>query len=882
MGVLRNSKALKLSILFVTMMTLIIFSINTYLFFRVWEKTFDSIIPYERLENFTHQFNLYKAIQTRGYKNSKDNINIDLSAEDLKVFQSYYYESIFGLGYLDDASNEWRKSSITLPEKNEQKIQIKIHGTSTTPVRKSLSFINSLRYRYLNKIDSNDLDISRGGYAFKIKIKSEDEYYDGARRLNLLSPEDDWSPSTNTINKYIQSLGVISSAGELKNLFINGREIGPYLVIENIGKELLERNYQITNYAILKVNDDWNKGFYVPHISSTDYSSYDLEQSGEMGTIPIAQTAFKNLMLALDKRDIQSIRSYVDIENIAKIAALLNLTGTIHPVSGDNVKYIFDIATGRFKLSYRLEGKVYPLQSYAPSKFNNQNFHGPKNNKLIEILLKERWFLNKRDKYLSVILNDQQKIIQMIENDLLRQSTLLNSSRFPTNQLIHVSKKDIRYIKSNLNVIKNYLNYVKIYITQYRKINNKIQLQILHDSHTPSYLESISTCSNETIKVDPPLVLDVPSYSLEDNYIDINSSINFDTNVDCIKSIEVTKGLKKEKISNQHIYFNHAAEISFIDQSGLNQFGEGLTKHSSNSKKILFTLSEGDYVLSENVVFPAKSSIVFSPGVKIFLHPDVSILIRGPFIANGKDSKKITIKRYESDPFGTFAILGDSSFKPEVYLNHFELSGGSEAILNGVYFSSQMSIHHGNVKINFSKFEESFSDDGLNIKFSPVTIKNSIFQNNTADQIDLDYSDGEVVNNIFNFTKQNPQDYITDGLDISGSKVFIANNIFKNMTDKGISIGEQANVIVFSNRISQNNNGIAVKDGSEMCLVSNEVFDNKIDINSYIKKKMYQLPSLFVDASEDLKLNISKIEDALSSEIPSECKDKIDSITVLK
>ena len=102
------------------------------------------------------------------------------------------------------------------------------------------------------------------------------------------------------------------------------------------------------------------------------------------------------------------------------------------------------------------------------------------------------------------------------------------------------------------------------------------------------------------------------------------------------------------------------------------------------------------------------------------------------------------------------------------------------------------------------------------------------------------------------------------------------------MTDKGISIGEQANVIVFSNRISQNNNGIAVKDGSEMCLVSNEVFDNKIDINSYIKKKMYQLPSLFVDASEDLKLNITKIEDTLSSEIPSECKDKIDSITVLK
>jgi parallel beta-helix repeat protein len=468
----------------------------------------------------------------------------------------------------------------------------------------------------------------------------------------------------------------------------------------------------------------------------------------------------------------------------------------------------------------------------------------------------------------------------MIEGDLLKQANLLNSSRFPTNQLVHVSKKDIRYIKSNLNVIKNYLNYTKIYISQYRKINDEIQLQILHDSNTPSYLESILTCSDETIEVDPPLELNVPSYSLKDNYININSSINFDTKIDCIESIEVTKGSKKEKISNQHIYFNQAAEISFIDQSGLSQFGDGLTKYSSEDQEILFILSEGDYVLSENVIFPAQSSVTFNPGVNIFLHPNISILIKGSFVANGKDYKKISIKRYKSDPFGTFAVLGNSSFKPEVDLNYFELSGGSEAILNGVYFSSQMSIHHGNVNINFSKFEESFSDDGLNIKFSPVIIKNSIFQNNTADQIDLDYSDGEVVNNIFNFTKQNSQDFITDGLDISGSKVLIVNNSFKNMTDKGISIGEQANVILFNNKIFRNNNGIAVKDGSKMCFVSNEIFNNKIDINSYIKKKMYQLPSLFVDTTKDLKLNITNFDDTLSSDIPAECKDKIDSIKV--
>jgi hypothetical protein len=43
---------------------------------------------------------------------------------------------------------------------------------------------------------------------------------------------------------------------------------------------------------------------------------------------------------------------------------------------------------------------------------------------------------------------------------------------------------------------------------------------------------------------------------------------------------------------------------------------------------------------------------------------------------------------------------------------------------------------------------------------------------------------------------------------------------------------------------------------------------------------MYQLPSLFVDTTKDLKLNITNFDDTLSSDIPAECKDKIDSIKV--
>ena len=50
-----------------------------------------------------------------------------------------------------------------------------------------------------------------------------------------------------------------------------------------------------------------------------------------------------------------------------------------------------------------------------------------------------------------------------------------------------------------------------------------------------------------------------------------------------------------------------------------------------------------------------------------------------------------------------------------------------------------MSIHAANVFINNSNFINSKSDDGINIKFSEVEIKNSKFINNVGDGIDLDY-----------------------------------------------------------------------------------------------------------------------------------------------
>ena len=74
------------------------------------------------------------------------------------------------------------------------------------------------------------------------------------------------------------------------------------------------------------------------------------------------------------------------------------------------------------------------------------------------------------------------------------------------------------------------------------------------------------------------------------------------------------------------------------------------------------------------------------------------------------------------------------------------------------------------------------------------------------------------------------------------------------MTDKGLSIGEKSQANIFNNVIEGNNIGIAIKDGSNVCLKNNNFIKNGNNTSIYIKKNMYSKPSLFTDVeNEELK-----------------------------
>jgi len=844
-----------------------------YIFYKNYEQKYPFLPSLEFIDRGFNEVNLPKAMIKRGGVQDINSINLSLSYQDLTTFRDYYYNSINNEGYLPDIGNDWRKAKINFPNNDELRIKIKLHGTSASPIKNSIGFINSVKYRIKNSLSNTEefpkkyIDITKGGYAFKVKLR-DDEVYQGISRMNLLAPADDWTIVGNALNKYMSSIGIITTYGTFYNIFANGSDIGLYLGIENISKSILERNFQITNYAILKNVDDWNKAWGPGHTSPTEFNSGDIEQSGEPLTQKIALYQLNRLFQAMSDSDYDTIKTIIDIEYFAKVYAGIILTGDAHPLFGDNTRYIYDFSTGVFKVAYRLEGAPNEVSGLNSKELKQLKFKHYEPHKLFVMLSSQDWFIDATYNYLEKIYSDTDKIVNLINKEKEIYKAIAAKSRFPTNHHNYKYYDDLKAVNSNLQLIETIatkrdsfnlyqdshtskpifdFRYAKVYFTVIKNLDNEYTLKVLNDSLSELTLISVENCAGKKYHFKEKLNIRPSKYHKNSGLIINTNDSDYKIPFMCLKDAHIINNKLKEKIDSKHIYFNYSESFAILQESGINQLGLNFKKLiDAKSNSVTYSLKKGSYFIKEDLILPKGAKLILDPGVNISLSDGISILVRGDLYAKGTAIDPIIIKNLNALPYGTFAVKGTTLNPSKVIVENFFLEGGSESIIDGTYFSSQFSIHIGDVMINKSVFSNSFSDDGVNIKKGKVEITNSRFINNSADQIDLDFVSGNVSNNVFTYSKKNDE-VSTDGLDVSGSVLNIMNNKFTNMSDKGLSIGEKSKVSIFNNSFKNNNIGIALKDGSEACLKENSLTKNVNDISRYIKKNMYLEPVLYID-----------------------------------
>ena len=260
-----------------------------------------------------------------------------------------------------------------------------------------------------------------------------------------------------------------------------------------------------------------------------------------------------------------------------------------------------------------------------------------------------------------------------------------------------------------------------------------------------------------------------------------------------------------------------------------------LNIHQTDPGELL--LRRGAYRLHDHLILPPGYDLRIESGADLQLGAGVVLLVQGGLHISGSADQPVTIRSIEpGQPFGSVAVVGDGSQRTDV--TYLELSGGSDAWLDGAHFAGALSIHYQDrVSVSHATIRDNQGADGLSIKYAAGAVSDSSFTGNRDDQIDLEYFDGIVRDSRFESAASG--DPNGDGLDLRGSRVVVVNNEFTGAADKAASVGEQSEALFVSNRVGHSAIGVAVKDLSTAYLYDNRFEENGRDVRADMKKPFF-------------------------------------------
>ena len=721
-----------------------------------------------------------------------------------------------GLPYSSDRNKVWVKAKLDFNH-TKYKIKLSFQGTD------SINFRNDKK-------------------SLSIKF-SKKKLFNHSRRLGLRIVEEASIPTifSYKLQEWLNGFKVNSYFVRIK---INGIDQGLYLLEEKLQKSLLEKN-NLAGVDVIKPLSEWDTQYGATHeipfnwnLANTKLSNISKKDVGQY-------VQFEKLYRC---KSYKCMKQYIDEKRLVDEEALRILFSSFHAIVGDNQKLLYNTATARMWIYFRTEDELERLPYFFDSEMYGAN--EKYKNLFIYYLGFSDEFRVKRDKVLWKFVKHRDKIVDLYDKiynknigAILADSNHYTNGRFIENE----SLKKRSNLIANLDILKKYLSYNRVFSYVKFLTPKSFEFVVSADSNSPLKIKDIKfdytgdknitiTYKNKTIHT---------TFDKLNNYfLDKNFMLKFDKNY---KPIE----------NRHHFIIKTDANITGYKVVFVNDITKKIVpKHHNFTKFIKYTpfiKNEGDKVLDGYYEFNKThyfNNLTIKAGSVIKLAPKVSILSNNLTILGTKEKKVVIGNLVKNKPFGVIGVRGYTT--NIVKIDNLELYGGKDAVLNGSYYSGGLSIYNSKkVIVKNSFIHDNSADDGMNIKYSQIYLENNIFNGNKADQVDLDICKGVIKNNKFIKTSIKNSIHIEyddngDGLDLSGSKVVVVDNLFNGFLDKGISVGENTKLLVYKNRFINNRSAITAKDTSKVYFTQNFYKDNKINIEMYQKKQIFGYPNVFV------------------------------------
>tara|TARA_Y100000031_G_scaffold77395_2_gene85229 strand:+ start:2091 stop:4844 length:2754 start_codon:yes stop_codon:yes gene_type:complete len=727
-----------------------------------------------------------------------------------------------------NSTKQWVEGSLLNANGNLQKIQIRYRGD------------NPQNWLYEKK---------------HLRIKTrKNEMHERRRYYEYTGFDLEVFPLNNIANR----MGILTNNSKLVELFINGQSNGIFMQDERFDENFLRRNeimpinlYKGENHNTesrigIDKNLYNNPGLWV---KTAIFNQKDVDDKSDL-------EKFLSTLQSAEVRneDFNELFNYIDIDTWANYASFLILAQSYQADHFHNVRIAID----------PWNGFVYPiLQDPHPVAIDPKVYTSEySTDDLLSLLNRSSLFIDRKYKKLfdytvnSKVLSDEIIYLNKIYKDFQisgKRDPEINLKKTLKN--IDIYKNDLKEMEKSIKD-KLFARPISSWYKNSKNINIFVEgelpvsdIQLAFDSQVPEWIgidtnyngiidnNEYKFFSNGKKRIFIPAKFYSNRVALSKRKIAMLAYPNFSIKTSTTKfNIISEKNIMPKNISANNSFSGKKFTLSYVNTVGVqaNKFNKVIFNEDLEKKENKMKDFSGKIYVTENFVI--NDPVTIYPGTQFFINEGSHIIFKNKVIAKGTSTNPIIFKKNKDSlkSWGTIALIGQLTAGSE--FSHITIDGGSGGNYNQINFTSMFSLHDTkNVKMKKIKLiNHSDYDDMMHIIYCDnITIDKAELIDAAGDAIDVDISTNVTITNSKFINSTN------DAIDFMESEALVDSSFIAGSNDKGISVGESSNILIYNTIFEKNNIALAVKDKSSAKILHVNFKDNKTQLSAYKKNWQY-------------------------------------------
>lgn len=597
-------------------------------------------------------------------------------------------------------------------------------------------------------------------WSFRIKVKDKDSFM-GMRRFSIQHPGTRGYIYEWIYHQLMKREDIIALRYQFINVNVNGKDWGIYAVEENFDKELIENNNRKKS-PIIRFNPDlywvdrYNEMNHVKPVAEfASFYSANPEAYREEDVLKDSlqlQYYLKALTLieGFRTRKISAAQTF-DIPRMAKFNALIDLVGGQHSIDWSDIKYYYNPVTAKLEPVAYESFTTFPFESIA----GNYKYTILDSTKVFKdlhtALFSDSTFFKAYIRELQRVSNTVylDSFFKEIDSSLQLNLGILykefpykkfDKENYYANQemirkIMHAPKSIHAYLKSDsyesVCVQLGAIESLPIEIKSLKKNNAlyyPVKPIILPAKQANRYVQYNDYCF-QLQKLSGSMKSDPHGLPGQNGSLSINYSL-----------------LGSDEVKQELVFPFPYMDLQYIEDVLNNNKStiEYFPFLKKNESQKLITIQPGHHKIDKDLIIPAGYKVLATNTSSIDLINNSKIISHSPLFFSGTEDELFILSSSDFTGQGIELINAPGSvfrnvlFKniPEVHDQQWKRSG-------------YITCYESTIRMEHCHFINSKAKNVVNLIRSGYTISACLFQEATGDALNIDFSEGIVVNSAF-------------------------------------------------------------------------------------------------------------------------------------